>query len=212
MKPADYNSLKSKGLLLTEVDFSQIINSLIAGSHEAKKYLNVENESWPKFNFSNDISALGYSAEHDAICLSINYLNQLAGNLIPLQYKDQLVLFMPDTFYIIIKYLFWLKLLGRESTIHRYQKKEHQLLKARFPKDQSPSQTSKLMLLSDIEVEARDVSDKIALVHNEIYLWKNVDTYFSQNYPEHYNKSIEELIALPRPNFEATTEMEYYLI
>ncbi len=208
----DYNELIKKGLRLSEADFKVILNSLITGAEEAKKFLNASDDLWPKFNFSNDIAALGFSSKADAICLSMSNLNEQAGHLTPLEYKDQLIVFMPDVFYIIIKYLYWLKLLGREATIHRYQKIGNAKLHVQFPDKLPASFSPKLLLLSNVEVEARIISDDIASEQGENPIWKNVDDYLSKNYPQYYNKPIEELAKLSKPDFPISFEMEYYAV
>lgn len=206
----DYNSLVKDGLKLSENDFKLILNLLTTGAEEAKAYLNVASETWPKFNFSNETHTLGYSSKEDAICISLNHINQAASRSSELEFKDQIIMFIPDIFYIIVKYTYWLKLLGREATIHRYQKNGNPKLQVQFPTILPPSFSIKLLFLSNLEVEARKAVDQITLANNEKPIWKNVDAYFSKNYPQYYNKSIDELIKLPKPDFPISFEMEYY--
>lgn len=206
----DYNSLSKNGLQLSEKDFKIILDSLTCGAGEAMKYLNTSSKSWPKFIFSEDSRVLGYSVTHDAISISINHLNNIALHSIRLEYKDQLLCFIPDKFYIIVKFVYWLKLLSRESTVHRYQKIGNPLLKKQFPPKKSASISSKKILLSDIEVEARKITDEITTRAGEKPIWKNLDDYLSENYPEYFNKSIEEQEKLPEINLPISFEMEYY--
>lgn len=208
----DYKTLSQNGLQLSEVDFNVILKSLTIGAEEAKTFLNVASDIWPKFNFSNHTTSLGFSAKADAICLSMTNLNQQAVRIAPLEYKDQLIVFMPDVFYIIVKYLYWLKLLGREATIHHYQKVGSPKLRVQFPEKLPVSFSHKLLLLSNVETEARAIADEIAKVHDENPTWKNVDAYLSQNYPQYYNKTIEELSVLPKPDLPISFEMEYYAV
>lgn len=208
----DYNSLSKNGLRLSESDFNLIRDSLVSGAREAKKYLNVVDDSWPKFIFGSDVDVLGYASQNDAISLSINHLNQADSGSTQLEYKDQLLMFVPDVFYMIVKYAFWLKLLGIESTIHRYQKIGNPLLTKRLPEKLPPSVSPKKLLLSDVEVEARRNTDAIIVRLGENPIWKNFDAYLSKNYPLYYNKSIEELVKLPKIMFPITFEMEYYAI
>jgi hypothetical protein len=209
----DYESLSKKGLRLSESDFNLIQGSLVSGAREAKKYLNVvSDDSWPKFIFGSDVDVLGYASQHDAISLSINHLNQADSLSTRLEYKDQLIMFVPDIFYMIVKYNYWLKLLGMESTIHRYQKIGNPLLKKRFPEKLPPEVSPKKLLLSDVEVEARTVTDAVITQLGENPIWKNFEVYLSKNYPQYYNKSIEELAKLPKIIFPISFEMEYYAI
>ncbi len=210
--PFDYNYLIKKGLTLSGEDFSLIHDSLITGANEAKKYLNVSNDLWPKFNFSNDSPTLGYNSLDDTICLSLNHINQAASRSTPLKYKDQLIMFMPDKFYIIVKYISWLKLLGREATIHRYQKIGNPLLYMKFPETLPSTLSTKLLIFSDVEVEARTVNDKIAAMSGEKPIWIKVNAYFSENYPQYYNKSIMELAKFPKPDLPISFEMEFYAL
>ncbi len=211
-KPFDYKTLTHNGLQLPENDFNLILDSLTKGAEEAKKYLNVAADPWPKFNFSNDTLSLGYSTRDDAISLSLSHLNQAASRASQLEYKDQLIMFIPDVFYIIVKYIYWLRLLGREATIHRYQKIGNPLLHKQFPDTLPASVSRKALILSDVEVEARNIIDVIIRQLGENPIWENVDTYFSKNYPQYYNKSISELANLPKPDFPISFEMEYYAI
>lgn len=206
----DYNSLSKNGLQLSENDFNLIRDSLVSGAEEAKKYLNVASDSWPKFIFDNDVDILGYSSQHDAISLSLNHINQAGSRTIRLEHKDQLLAFVPDVFYIIVKYIYWLKLLGIESTIHRYQKIGNPLLERGFPEKLPPSATPKTLLLSDVEVEARRVTDAVIERIGENPIWENFDAYLSKNYPQYYDKPIEELIKLRKIILPISFEMEYY--
>ncbi len=208
----DYVSLAKNGLQLPENDFNLIRDALTQGAQEAKNFLNAGDDQWLVLIFSNDTPTLGYSQEKDVICFSINLLNQQILRQSQLQYKDQLILFIPDIFYVITKYLNWVKLLGRESTIHHYQRTGSSLLKVKFPEKLPDAFSSRLLQLSDVEVEARSIGDKIAQVQNEIPMWKEVDAYLSKNYPQYFNKSIEELSILPKPNLPISFEMEYYLV
>lgn len=121
-------------------------------------------------------------------------------------------MFIPDVFYIVVKYIYWLKLLGREATIHRYQKVGNPLLQVAFPENLPATFSTKQLLLSRLEVEARRVTDEITQLQGETPIWRSVDNYFSQKFPQFYNKSIEELANLPKPNFPISYEMEYYSI
>jgi len=208
----DYGSLVKNGLQLPENDFNLIRDSLFKGCEEVKKYLGVENDPWPKFDFSNDIPVLGFYSKDDSICISVNNLNQQSSRSTPLEYKDQLIVFMPDVFYIITKYLYWLKLFGREATIHRYQKLGNPKLHVPFPESLPASFSAKLLLLSNIEVEARTISDAVAKEHEEVPIWENVNAYLSKNYADYYNKSLEDLAKLPKPHFPISFEMEYYTV
>ncbi len=207
----DYNSLSKNGLQLSESDFNVIRDSLVSGAQEAKKYLNVVDDSWPRFIFANDVDVLGYSSKHDAISLSLSRLNQTDRDSTKLEYKDQLLVFVPDIFYIIVKYTYWLKLLGIESTIHRYQKIGNPLLKKQFPEKLPLSPSPKKLMLSDVEVEARRITDEIIVQLGENPIWKNFEAYISKNCSQYYNKSIEELEKLSKiTTLPVTFEMEYY--
>lgn len=205
----DYNSLVKNGLKLSESEFNLIHDSLVCGVREAQKYLNVPSDSWPKFIFDGNINVLGYSIQKDAVALPLSQINTSPT---PLEYKDQLLCFMPNVFYIIVKYVYWLKLFGREATIHRYQKIGTPLLKKQFPNKSPASIPRKTLLLSDIEVEARTIIDAISEQIGETPVWKNFDAFLSKNYPEHYSKSIEELEKLPQITLPLCFEMEYYVI
>lgn len=205
----EFQGLTQAGLTVSEDTFNLMKNNLMAGVEEAKLYLNTVEEEWPRFNFSNDAGALGYSAKDDAICISINHLNQAASRSTSLEYKDQLLLFVPDVFYLIVKYLHWLKLLGREATIHRYQKLGNAKLNAKYPEIPPGYISNKLLIFSDFEVEARKAVDEIAAAGGESRVWENVDEYLEKNYSQYYRKSIDDLIKFPKPEFHMSFEMEF---
>jgi len=205
-----YNNLKNQGLSITTDNFNTICNLIIKGCNESMTFLESVDNDWPKFNFSNDSGTLGYSIKDDAICISLNHLNQVNSRSIQLEYKDQLIFFIPDMFYTIIKYTNWLELLGRESTIHRYQKKGNSKLNAKFPSGPIENISTRSLLLSDIEVEARKISDEISLQSGSNPVWRKIDEYLSGNFSDYYNKPIEEITKLPAPSLQASYEMEYY--
>lgn len=208
----DYVSLRGNGLQLSEKDFEFILDILTQGANDAKKYLNVTSDPWPKFIFESSVPVLGYSATDDAISISLEHLNQSGSRQTLLEYKDQLICFMPDVFYIIVKYTHWLRLLGREATVHRYQKIGNSLLKKKFPETIPASISQKALILSDIEVEARTITDAIAIERGENPIWNKFDAYFAKNHAEYYNKPLEEFGELPKLLFPISFEMEYYII
>ncbi len=208
----DYNSLSAKGLRLSEHNFNLMLNFLVEGANEVKSYLGVVSDDWPKFNFANDINTMGYSRGHDAICLSINHLNQAVDRSDKIEFKDQLIMFIPDVFYMVVKYIYWLKLLGREATIHHYQTIGNPKLHVQFTGNTSPALSPKQLLFSCVEVEARGITDEITQQQGETPIWARVDAYFSQKFPQYYNKSIEELAKLPKPNYPVSYVMEYYTV
>jgi hypothetical protein len=210
MEEAEYQSLTQKGLQMSQEDFRKIIDTISQGAKEAMEYLGVQDDMWPAFTISDSIPVLGYSGKDDVIGFSMRHLNHITSSQTQLMYKDQLVCYIPDTFYIIIKYLSWLKMLGRESTIHRYQKLGNPMLKAQFPEVFAPELSVKLLLMSDIEVEARTACDEIAGKLGDLQLWQNVNAYFLEQFPQYYNKKIEELILLPKPTLPISFEMESF--
>ena len=85
----------------------------------------------------------------------------------------------------------YLKFAGREEAIHHYQYLRHPKLHARMDDPELYSKSTKLMqALSDIEVEARTVSDHIASNNNDEPLWRDFDAYLIRNYPNLYNKPL----------------------
>lgn len=207
-----FNLLKENGLKLSDHDFGVMIKSVMQGVNNARKYLQTETDPPPKFVFSDTISAIGYAHETDAINIRMDYLNLVAINTTKIEYRDQLVCFVPDKFYMILKYLSWMRLFGIEETIHYYQRhgnpKVHVSFPEKFPENLSP----KSLLLSDLEVEARTTVDKINEANNENSIWQNVDEFFSKNYSDYYNKPIDHLAALPKPDLPISFEMENLLI
>jgi len=206
-----YQSLKDKGLKLSEEDFSTILDAVTQGAEDVKRYLGTTNDPWPKFLFSDSIDALGFSSLEDAINIHLTYLNHISENETPLKFRDQLACFVPDKFYVIFKYLYWLRLFGREETIHYYQKRGNPLLHAPFPNAFPKTLSAKTFLLSDVEVEARKTVDKVASLNNENIVWKPIDDYLSTNFSEYYNKPIEYLATQPKPNISISFEIENIL-
>jgi hypothetical protein len=207
-----YETLVNQGLELPKQDFILVMENITKGAQQAMEYLGVSDSSssWPKFIISNSVSAFGYSAKDDAICFSLRHLNHISQNATPLIYKDQLVCFIPDTFYIIIKYLSWLTLFGRESTVHRYQKLGNPNLHVQFPLEFPENFSTRLLLLSSMEVEARKTVDAIAERNGDRPLWENVNEYFERVFPGYYDKTIDELSKLPKPELSISFEVESF--
>ena len=204
----DYQSLSAKGLQLAENDFNIIFNAITQGIDDVKLYLNIRDDSGPKLQISATDSTMGFSKEYDVINVNMGYLNLISGNTTPLEYRDQLACFVPDKFYVIFKYLYWLRLFGREEAIHYYQKHGNPKLNVPFPDSFPESLSRKAFILSDLEVEARSTVDAIAELNRENVVWKNVDEYFSHNFSDYYNKPIDHLSTLPKPNIQISFEME----
>ncbi len=208
----NYKSLSENGLQLSESDFNKIMTSVTKGVNFARAYLETENDPSPKFLYSDISGVIGYSYKFDAINIRMDYLNLITHNTMALEYKDQLVCFVPDKFYMILKYLQWLTIFGIEETIHYYQKHGNSKLMVKFPEIFPEMLSPKSLLLSDLEAEARTTVDKILAANNENPIWENVDSYFSKNFPEYYNKPIEHLATLPKPNLAISFEMESLMI
>ena len=206
-----YQSLKDKGLKLSEEDFNAIVGAIKQGAEDVKQYLEINNDSWPKFSFSDNIDAMGFSSQNDTINIHISYLDHVSENETPLKFRDQLACFAPDKFYMIFKYLYWLRLFGREETIHYYQKHGNPKLKVSFPNTFPKSLSTKTFLLSDVEVEARKAVDVVATLNNENIVWKPVDEYLKTNFSNYYNKPVEYLISLPKPTIPISFELENIL-
>ncbi|HUQ84880.1 MAG TPA: hypothetical protein VM077_01010 [Candidatus Limnocylindrales bacterium] len=209
--PSTYIALSESGLVLLEKEFQIIINEVIKGITDVTTYLNVKNELTPELIVSNKIGVIGYSTDIDAIHMPINYLNLVSNNTTPIEYRDQLVCFVPDKFYIILKYIYWLRIFGRESAIHYFQKHGNPKLKVKFPQAFDKNLSPKSLLLSDLEVEARTIGDEIISVNKENSLWTNVDNYFAINFPDYHNKSIDYLTKLQKPKLEISFELESFL-
>jgi hypothetical protein len=207
----NYLSLRENGLKLTESDFKIIISSVINGISEARKYLQKEGDPLPKIMFSNDIGVMGFSSQLNAINIRMDYLNLISTNTTPIEYRDQLACYVPDEFYMILKYLQWLRLFGIEETIHYYQKNGNSRLLIGFPEKFPESLSPKTLLLSDLETEARKSVDAILTANGDVPIWKNVDFYFASKFPEYYNKPISHLVTLPKPDLGISFEIENLL-
>jgi hypothetical protein len=80
----------------------------------------------------------------------------------------------------------------REEAVHHYQYIGHHKLKAKH--NEKYMELSRLhQLLTDIEVEARDIVDQIAISKNEQAIWMELDRVLQLLFPEFYNESIESL-------------------
>ncbi|HVF69405.1 MAG TPA: hypothetical protein VNA13_02440 [Xanthomonadales bacterium] len=204
-----YQELSEIGLVLPEKEFQAIFQEVTKGIDDVATYL--ESETKPGFVFSNEVGVIGYSTTLDAINMPIEYLNLVSRNATPIEYRDQLLCFVPDKFFMILKYLYWLRIFGRESAIHYFQKHGNPKLKVQFPVSFAQDLSPKSLLLSDLEVEARTIGDEVIVANKEKSLWKNVDDYFSSNFPKHYNLSIDYLTTVPRPALEISFELESFL-
>jgi hypothetical protein len=204
----DYALLHENGLLLSESDFASIVQEISKGVHDARKFLKTDADAGQKFVITDEIGAIGYSAKADAINIRMDYLNLVATNSTLIAYRDQLVCFVPDKFYMILKYLHWMRLFGIEETVHYYQRHGNSLLHAAFPENFPAELSPKSLLLSDIEVEARSMVDNILIAGGEQPIWKPVDAFLKSNYQQYYNKPLAEIAALPKPDLPISFEME----
>lgn len=209
--PNIYQSLAEKGLKLSEKDFNATLEAVQKGVDKARAYLKTENKPAPQIVFSDTVGTIGFSNDLNAINIRMDFLNLIAKNTTPVEFRDQLVCFVPDKLYMILKYLSWLEFFGMEETIHYYQKHGSSLLKVKFPEKFPDSLSPRTLLLSDLEVEARSTVDSINSANNENPIWKNVDAYFSANFPEYYNLPVDQLITLPKPDLQISFEMENLL-
>jgi hypothetical protein len=179
------------------------------GAEEVKNYLGMAKDTaWPKYLFSDSVSVLGYSSQFDAINLPMRYLNMIAANTQALQFKDQMTFYIQDKFFVILKYVYWVQLFGRESTVHHYQKIGNPKLQTQFPSNYTSSLSLNALFMSNIEVEARKIVDELTVARGLKPVWKDVDEYFAQKFPEYYNKPLETLAALPKPDMPIEYEME----
>jgi hypothetical protein len=208
---ADYQALVENGLRLSEEEFKTIIGEVERGVSEARNYLKADDEDIPQITFLNDTGVMGFYTKSDSINIRPDYLNLVAHNETPLLYKDQLICFVPDKFYMVFKYLDWMRLFGIEETVHYYQRHGNPSLLVKFPESFPENMSPKSLLLSDLETEARNTVDKILDANNGQPVWKNLDKYFSDNYSDYYNKPIEELTDLPKSDLPISFEMENLL-
>lgn len=203
-----YQSLIAKGLKIHELEFYAIYAQLQKGIIETKSYLKANTLDDPQLSFNNDTGRIGFNTQTNTINISLDYLSHMAASKTSLEYKDQLICFVPDKFCMVIKYLDWLRFFGIEQAIHFYQFHNNPSLKVSFPEKFPDKFSPKSLLLSNLEVEARKTVDMILIENQEKPIWHNLDTYLKTNFPEFYNKSITELSNLPKPNLQITFEME----
>jgi hypothetical protein len=206
-----YRALAENGLMLSEQEFNTIITEIKKGIREASEFLKVDEGSTPTLSFINETGIIGFSPNTNSINIRSAYLNLIAQAETDVMYKDQLICFVPDKFYMVFKYLEWLRLFGMENAIHYYQFHTSPMLKVKFPDSFPENFSPRTLLLSDLEIEARRTVDKILEGKEEPPPWKKLDEYLSSNFPEHYNKSVSELQTLPKPDLEISFEMENLL-
>ena len=207
-KSSLYSELSEKNLKLSEIEFNAFVGEVKKGIIEAKNYLDADPNTNPEITFLNDTGIIGFNPQTDSINIRLDYLNLLSSSETPITYKDQLICFVPDKFYMVFKYLDWLRLFGMENAIHYYQFHHNPTLKVKFPENFPENFSPKTLLLSDLETEARETVDKILEAKNEPPVWKKLNEYFASNFPEHYNKPVAELINLPKPDLQISFEME----
>ncbi len=188
--------LHERGVDLEDIDIDFITDNIVTGAKEALRFLEQESADWPKVMFSSNQDTIGYTLDKEAINIPVPYLKEMKKIGKPLQEYLQTVYTLPGKEPLQIPYSQWLKLAGREETVHHFQKKGLPQLKVNYTKHDPSRLTEIDMLLCDIEVEARRIVDEICVALNETPLWKDFDDYLAKSYPSKYNQPIEVLLSM----------------
>ena len=192
---SQWKRLHDHGVILKDTEIDFITNGIVDGSNEALKFLGQSDYEWPKIIFSDDMDTIGYVPRQQVINIPVQYLNKMAAVKNPFSDHQQIVYTIAGK-EISIPYSQYLKLAGREETVHHFQEVGHPSLKAKYSAI-SPAELSQVdRLLCDIEVEARKTVDAISIKLGEQPIWANFDTYLSQQYPDRYNKPVDHLISI----------------
>jgi hypothetical protein len=139
------------------------------------------------------MDTIGYAPDQEAINIPVQYLNKIASVNNPLTDHQQMV-YAIDGKEVSIPYSHYLKLVGREETVHHFQKVGHPNLKVQYSVTNPAGLSQVDRLLCDVEVEARKVVDAISINLGEKPIWAELDTYLSQQFPDRYNKSVDYLL------------------
>lgn len=171
-----------------------MFSQLKLGSKDALKFLKREKDQWPRFNTSENFYRIVYDVGQQAIDIPIPYLNDLTTDSTPLSQRTQRLFTVPAaSLRKSVPYEYWLRLAGREETIHHYQNIGHPMLMAQYNLIHTEG-TGRISyndrFLCDIEVEARNFVDRICLKNSEEAVWKPIDDYLQRTRPEVYNKPI----------------------
>lgn len=187
--PSRWQQLHERGVVLADQEINFITDHIVAGANEALRYLEQASNGWPKVIFSDDMDTIGYALEQESINIPVPYLNKMARVEQPFM-EHQQIMYIIDGVPVLVPYAKYLKLAGREETIHHFQKKGHPRLHA-HPSIISPASLSPIdRLLTDIEVEARKQVDEMSSQLGEQPLWAQLDAYLAVQYPNRYNQPL----------------------
>lgn len=185
-QPSKWQVLHERGLDLEDRDIDFIIEHIVAGTRDTLDYFEIKNSDWPKVIFSDNLDTPGYIPDQDALNIPLPYLKRVGKLGVALSGHQQMVYQLPNSEPLNIPYSHWLRLVGREETVHHLQKTGLSQLNARYPQ-QDPSSLSQLdRLMCDIEVEARNIVDKISVKLREKPTWQGLDDHLQKAYLDKY--------------------------
>lgn len=192
---SQWQQLHDRGVTLKDKEIDFITSGIVDGSKEALDFLGQPHNEWPKVIFSDDMDTIGYVPKQQVINIPVPYLNKMAAVEDSLTNHQQMV-YTIGRKEVSIPCSQYLKLVGREETVHHFQEVGHPNLKVQYSTT-SPAGLSQVdRLLCDIEVEARKTVDAISVKLGEQPIWAELDTYLSEQYPDRYNKPVDHLTAV----------------
>ena len=172
-----YATLHERGVILEDEQIDLITSFIEAGAEDAKIHLGQDRDLWCNFISSETGRYPGYVPdEREAINLPINWLNQLANTDL---LNDQVVVWsIPEVeLENIMSWSRWLRVMGREETIHHYQHTKLPGLIHEFSTTASPEKTSTQAQTrwQPYEIEARKLVDEISVAKGEPPVWRLFD-------------------------------------
>jgi hypothetical protein len=186
-----WQGLHERGLNLKDEKIDFVTNHFCLGIQDVYTYLNIDvRDRNLGILFADDVKKIGYVEDLRKANIPFPFLKELEQFVDPINeititvWTDGL-----DTFKVWLST--YLRNAGREEAIHHYQTKGHPLLNASLPSIIKYKNATEIgRLLCDLEVEARTITDQIAILNNEAPMWKILNEKLEKRYPDRYNKPL----------------------
>lgn len=191
-----HEKLHSWGISLDDASLDFIFGTMEKGVELTKDYFKIYRDTGLFFNCPSRTNKLGYTPLIKAICVPQPFLHGIAElNLSTEQLKDhkkELGIGNLHTFQI--PYSTYFLTVGIEETIHHFQDLRLGCVNARLPKTTKMEGYDNIpeidKLLSEHEVEARTLTDKILRTRGLKPIWTEYDAILKLVFPNKYNKPI----------------------
>lgn len=196
MQKSKYENIHKAGVVLDDDSLSFIAETLLRGMAFTEIFFNIYGDRELSLECSKKGKGIGYNRDSKAISIPTPYLNIIAGlNLSAEELKNYDTRMDLEACLIPMSYPEYFFCVGIEETIHYLQDIGHPAMKARLPStEEAEDRFRKLSkidkILSEPEVEARTLTDKILEANGESPIYAKYDEILKQKFPDKYNKPI----------------------